>query len=97
MAWLCGGDIDGARAAASKVLHEVTPEFTIGGGVGQRLNLYRRPEDAEHFFVIVGIVVQRACAEPAPRTRTYRQRYSGTKWIAENKIAFQKAMNATVE
>jgi tetratricopeptide (TPR) repeat protein len=42
------GEIDKARAVAAEILRLI-PEYTISG-IEQRLNFYRRPEDAEHFF-----------------------------------------------
>jgi len=42
------GEIDRARAVVAEMLRLI-PEYTIGSPP-QRLNLYKRPEDAEHFF-----------------------------------------------
>jgi hypothetical protein len=42
------GEIDRARAVAAEMLRLI-PEYTVGD-IPQRLNLYKRPEDAEHFF-----------------------------------------------
>ncbi len=42
------GEIDRARAVAAEMLRLI-PEYTIGD-IPQRLDLYKRPEDAQHFF-----------------------------------------------
>jgi adenylate cyclase len=42
------GELDRAGAAAAEVLR-IVPEYTIGG-IGQRLILYKRPEDAQHYI-----------------------------------------------
>ena len=42
------GEIDRARAVVAEMLRLI-PEYTVGD-IPQRLNLYKRPEDAEHFL-----------------------------------------------